>query len=112
MVSDPAPLDKSCPTTANDLLKVLGVLRTLTPQRRNELGLDWPESLPNRERFEDLVVTERDVRTKKTIPPAMRTTIYFNGYLLWGRMISVRLKAASQSYRIDWKEFRHGLMIG
>ncbi len=55
---DSIPLDKSCKTSANDLQGILVALRQFTPEKREELGLAWPEALPSNERFAQLVKSE------------------------------------------------------
>jgi hypothetical protein len=52
---DSIPLDKSCQTSANDLRSMLVALRQFTTEKRKELGLAWPETLPSNERFAELV---------------------------------------------------------
>jgi very-short-patch-repair endonuclease len=55
---DSVPLDKTCQIAVNDLQSVLAALRQFTPEKRRELGLAWPETLPSPERFADLVRNE------------------------------------------------------
>lgn len=55
---DSVPLDKTCQIAVNDLRSVLAALRQFTPEKRRELGLAWPETLPSSERFADLVRNE------------------------------------------------------
>ncbi len=55
---DSIPLDKSCQTSANDLRSMLVALRQFTTEKRKELGLAWPETLPSNERFAELVKRE------------------------------------------------------
>jgi very-short-patch-repair endonuclease len=56
--TDSGPLDKPCPTTANDMGDVLSLLRHSTAEKRRELGLAWPDALLSPEDFEDLVKNE------------------------------------------------------
>ena len=58
--TDTVPLDKICPISANDLQSVLEALCQFTPEKRQELGLPWPEpeTLPSPERFAELVRNE------------------------------------------------------
>lgn len=56
--TDSVPLDKTCQIAVNDLRSVLAALRQFTPEKRQELGLAWPETLPSSERFADLVRNE------------------------------------------------------
>ena len=56
--TDSVPLDKTCQIAANDLRSVLAALRQFTPEKRRELGLAWPETLPSSERFANLVRNE------------------------------------------------------
>ena len=56
--SDPAPLDKTCPISANDLSGVLERLRKFTPEKRRELSLERPEVSLSPECFTDLVKKE------------------------------------------------------
>lgn len=56
--TDSVPLDKTCQISANDLRRVLVVLRQFTPEKRRELGLAWPEAVPSPERFANLVRNE------------------------------------------------------
>ena len=56
--TDSVPLDKTCQIAVNDLQSVLAALRQFTPEKRRELGLAWPETLPSPERFDDLVRNE------------------------------------------------------
>jgi very-short-patch-repair endonuclease len=57
-LTDAIPLDKSCQVTASDLRNVLAALRHFTPEKRGELRLAWPETLPTPERFSNLVQNE------------------------------------------------------
>ncbi|MEM4202894.1 MAG: AAA domain-containing protein [Candidatus Methanomethylicaceae archaeon] len=58
--TDSVPLDKTCPISTDDLKNVLMVLRQITPEKRQELGLKWPapEELPSIDRFFNLVRDE------------------------------------------------------
>ncbi|MGQ9663459.1 MAG: AAA domain-containing protein, partial [Kiritimatiellia bacterium] len=57
--TDSVPLDKTCPITATDFRSILKALRQLTPEKRKELTLAWPEKLPSSDAFADLVRNER-----------------------------------------------------
>lgn len=57
-LSDPIPLQQSCPVSASDLRSLLAALRHFTPEKRRELGLTWPEAMPSAERFTNLVRNE------------------------------------------------------
>ena len=56
--TDSVPLDKTCQIAVNDLRSVLAALHQFTPEKRRELRLAWPETLPSSERFADLVRNE------------------------------------------------------
>jgi len=56
--TDSVPLDNTCQIDAKDLRNVIAALRQFTPEKRRELGLAWPETLPSSERFADLVRNE------------------------------------------------------
>ena len=56
--TDSIPLDKTCQISMNDLQSVLAALRQFTSEKRRELGLAWPETLPSSERFANLVRNE------------------------------------------------------
>ena len=56
--TDSVPLDKTCQIAESDLRSVLTALRQFTPEKRRELGLAWPETLPSSERLADLVRNE------------------------------------------------------
>lgn len=56
--TDSVPLDKACPISTNDLQVVLTALRQITPERRRELGLKWPEIELSSEDFANLVRSE------------------------------------------------------
>ena len=58
--TDSALLDKTCQISSNDFQKVLEALRQLTPEKRRELGLAWPEAMPSSERFTNLVRNEKN----------------------------------------------------
>jgi len=55
---DVVPLDKECPISENDLRWILDSLRWLTPEKRQELSVELPESLPLPELFAELVKSE------------------------------------------------------
>ena len=63
--TDSVPLDKTCQIAANDLRSVLAALRQFTPEKRRELGLAWPETLPSSERFANLVRNEASAIEKE-----------------------------------------------
>lgn len=56
--TDSVPLGETCQIFANDLRSVLVALGQFTPEKRQELGLAWPHSLPSPERFANLVRNE------------------------------------------------------
>ena len=56
--TDSFPLYKTCQIAVNDLRSALAALSEFTPEKRRELGLVWPETLPSSERFADLVRNE------------------------------------------------------
>ena len=53
--TDAVHLDETCPISINDLQSVLEALRQFTPEKRRELGLEWPDTLPSPECFANLV---------------------------------------------------------
>lgn len=55
---DSIPVDKPCQTSANDLRSILVALRQFTQEKRKELWLAWPETLPSTKRFTELVKSE------------------------------------------------------
>ena len=55
---DSIPQDKTCQISIDDLKGLLGSLRHFPPERRQELGLRLPESIPSSQRFSELVVEE------------------------------------------------------
>jgi len=55
---DSVPLNKTCSISAEDLQNVLTKLRQFTPEKRRQLELAWPETLPPSERFAELVKHE------------------------------------------------------
>lgn len=57
--TDSASMDKSCPVSSQDLLIVLKELRQVSPQRRTELALVFPDKLPSPEQFANLVNNEK-----------------------------------------------------
>ncbi|MGB9712995.1 MAG: AAA domain-containing protein, partial [Dissulfurimicrobium hydrothermale] len=56
--ADSVPLDKTCQISTDTLRSVLSALRQFTPEKRQELGLAWPEELPSPEQFAKLVGNE------------------------------------------------------
>lgn len=56
--TDEAPLNESCPLASDDLLRVLDVLRDLTPDKRMELARALPTGTPTVEHFAQLVTSE------------------------------------------------------
>lgn len=56
--ADSVPLDKTCQISTNDLQSLLTALRQFTPEKRRELGLTLPETMPSSERFANLVENE------------------------------------------------------
>ncbi len=63
--TDAALLDKSCPVTEGDLRDVLSELRYFTPEKRTELSLAWPETLPASERFDILIQNEKRAKEEE-----------------------------------------------
>ncbi len=57
--TDTPPLEGACPISDSDLRMVLAALRCFTPEKRRELSLAWPDSLPSPERFGNLVDCEK-----------------------------------------------------
>lgn len=57
--TDTVPLEQTCPLKNEDLIKFLTKLRDLTPDKKGELTLEWPESVTAPEHFEELVANER-----------------------------------------------------
>ena len=57
---DSPPLNTACPISASDMRDVLDILRQCTPEKREELGLAWPEAeaLPSAGYFADLAHNE------------------------------------------------------
>lgn len=49
---------ETCQISTNDLRSMLEALRLFTPDKRRELGLKWPESMPPFESFSDMVKNE------------------------------------------------------
>lgn len=56
---DAIPFDKSCPISEPDLHNTLGILRRLTPEKRKEMVLKWPDALQTPEQFVKLINNER-----------------------------------------------------
>jgi very-short-patch-repair endonuclease len=56
--TDSVPIDKTCQISTSELHDILVALRQLTPEKRRELGLTWPEPLPSPDRFTNLVRNE------------------------------------------------------
>lgn len=56
--TDEAPFNQSCPLASDDLLRVLVVLRDLTPEKRMELARALPTGTPTVEHFAQLVTNE------------------------------------------------------
>ncbi len=59
--TDSVPVDKTCQIAVNNLRSILAALRQFTPEKRRELGLAWPETLPSSEDFAKLVRNEASV---------------------------------------------------
>ncbi len=57
--TDVAPLDKSCPVTESNLRNIFAALRHFTPEKRKELSLAWPETLPAPDHFASLIRREK-----------------------------------------------------
>ncbi|ABA57432.1 Superfamily I DNA and RNA helicases and helicase subunits-like protein [Nitrosococcus oceani ATCC 19707] len=56
--TDSVPLDKTLQISEIDLREILMALRHFTPEKREELNLAWPDSVPSSERFVQLVQNE------------------------------------------------------
>jgi very-short-patch-repair endonuclease len=56
--TDVVHLDETCPISISDLQSVLEALRQFTPEKRRELGTEWPDTLPFPECFANLVGNE------------------------------------------------------
>lgn len=57
--TDSVAEDQRCEISTNDLLSVIESLRQFTPEKRQELDLQWPEELPSPEHFSILVRDEK-----------------------------------------------------
>ena len=58
-LTDPAPLHKTCPITADELRNLLKKLRHFSPEKREELSRLWPDELLSADQFAELVDSER-----------------------------------------------------
>lgn len=58
--TDTVPLDQACPISENDLRSVLAALRRVTPEKRRELSLSWPNDLPSPEKISNLFAREKN----------------------------------------------------
>jgi hypothetical protein len=58
--TDMVPLNQACPISENDLRSVLTTLRRLTPEKRRELSLSWPDNLSSPERISNLFAREKN----------------------------------------------------
>lgn len=56
--TDSVPPDKTCPTSTHDLQSVLAALRQFPSEKRRELDLTLPETMPSPEHFANLVKNE------------------------------------------------------
>ncbi|MCF6157725.1 MAG: DUF559 domain-containing protein [wastewater metagenome] len=56
--TDTIPLDKICQISVSDMHSVLTALRYFIPEKRGELSLVWPKTLPSSEHFTNLVQNE------------------------------------------------------
>lgn len=63
--NDIVPINSQFPLSKKELSGLLKGLRALTPTKRQELDLSWPDSLPSIERFKGLVEREREATTQK-----------------------------------------------
>ncbi|MBN2578197.1 MAG: AAA family ATPase [Pirellulales bacterium] len=57
-LADSVSLDRTCPISVSDLRSVLVALRQFSQEKRQELGLAWPEVLPSPDRFANIVRNE------------------------------------------------------
>jgi len=58
-MTDAVPLDCGCPLSGTELYRLLNGLRSLTQEKKKELDLSWPSSIPSVQQFEQLVGQER-----------------------------------------------------
>ena len=65
--NDTVPINSQFPLSEKKLSGLLKGLRALTPTKRQELDLSWPESLPSVEQFECLVEREREATARENI---------------------------------------------
>ncbi len=65
-LTDAVPFDGGCPFSETDLPKLLNSLRVLTPEKKKELDLSWPSSIPSVQQFESLVVQENRAVAQET----------------------------------------------
>ncbi|MCY4177163.1 MAG: AAA domain-containing protein [Endozoicomonadaceae bacterium] len=56
--TDSVPLDQTCPLVISDLQKIPATLRRFTPEKRRELNLEWPDTLPSPDDFASLIEDE------------------------------------------------------
>lgn len=59
--------DKACPISETELQRVLSALRYFTPEKRQELGLACPDTLPSRETLADFVERERTATEQERV---------------------------------------------
>ena len=57
--NDTVPLEKACPISEGDLSSIRAGLCRFTPEKRGELSLVWPDTLPSPERIANLVEHEK-----------------------------------------------------
>ena len=57
--NDTVPLGKTCPVTSYELRDLLRKLRHFSSEKRQELGLIWPDELSSATQFAELVESER-----------------------------------------------------
>jgi very-short-patch-repair endonuclease len=58
---DTVPFDQPCPISETGLQSALMALRRLTPERRRELILTWPDAPPSQEKISSLFLREKSV---------------------------------------------------
>jgi transcription elongation GreA/GreB family factor/very-short-patch-repair endonuclease/DNA replication protein DnaC len=59
--TDKVPLDQPCPISEKGLRSLLMMLRQLTPEKRKELSLSWPDDLPLPEQLSKLFEHEKRI---------------------------------------------------
>ncbi len=65
--TDSVPLDKTFQISTSELHSVLTDLRQFTSEKRRELGLAWPETVPSSENFANLVQNEKNATDEEQV---------------------------------------------